>query len=89
MLVVPTCQRGQLDLLNTGPDVDREKDRLLEVVRGQRGRYRKRLHRSRLDPGHRSFCVVLRSFFSLADMHTFAFHCCGGLPSTHQLLQAF
>lgn len=33
ILVVPTCQKGQLDLLNTGPDVDQEKDRLLEEVR--------------------------------------------------------
>lgn len=30
MLVVPTCQRAAMELVNVGPDVDAEKDRLLE-----------------------------------------------------------
>jgi len=40
ILVVPTCQRGQMDMLNTGPELDRERDRLLEEVRGKRGTFR-------------------------------------------------
>jgi len=30
LLVVPTCQQSKVDLVNTGPDVEAEKDRLLE-----------------------------------------------------------
>lgn len=33
LLVVPTCQRAECDLVNTGEKVDEEKDRLLENVR--------------------------------------------------------
>ena len=33
LLVVPTCQRAAMDLVNVGPDVAQEKDDLLERVR--------------------------------------------------------
>ena len=33
MLIVPTCQRASIDLVNTGEEVDRERDMLLERVR--------------------------------------------------------
>ena len=33
VLLVPTCQRAAMDLVNTGPDVAAEKDALLERVR--------------------------------------------------------
>jgi hypothetical protein len=35
MLVVPTCQQADHDLVRTGEKVDQEKDRLLERVRGR------------------------------------------------------
>lgn len=34
MLIVPTCQRADMDLVRTGEQVDVEKDRLLERVGG-------------------------------------------------------
>jgi hypothetical protein len=37
VLVVPTCQRSRLDLVNIGADVAAEKDALLERVRGAGG----------------------------------------------------
>lgn len=33
LLVVPTCQRADYDLVRTGEKIDTEKDRLLERVR--------------------------------------------------------
>jgi hypothetical protein len=33
MLVVPTCQQADYDLVRTGEKIDTEKDRLLERVR--------------------------------------------------------
>lgn len=35
MLVVPTCQQADYDLVRTGEKIDTEKDRLLERVRQQ------------------------------------------------------
>jgi hypothetical protein len=35
MLIVPTCQHAEVDLVNTGERVDQEKDLLLERVRYQ------------------------------------------------------
>jgi hypothetical protein len=32
LLVIPTCQRAAMDLVQTGEDVEMEKDRLLEQV---------------------------------------------------------
>lgn len=32
LLVIPTCQHAQLDLVQTGEKVEEEKDRLLENV---------------------------------------------------------
>ena len=34
LLIVPTFQKAAMDLVNVGPDVAREKDDLLEKVRG-------------------------------------------------------
>lgn len=34
LLIVPTCQRADLDLVQTGEKIDNEKDRLLERVGG-------------------------------------------------------
>ena len=34
MLVIPTCQRSAMDMVQTGERVDEEKDRLLERVGG-------------------------------------------------------
>lgn len=33
LLVIPTCQHAELDLVQTGENVEEEKDRLLENVR--------------------------------------------------------
>jgi hypothetical protein len=33
MLIVPTCQQADYDLVRTGEKIDTEKDRLLERVR--------------------------------------------------------
>lgn len=37
MLVVPTCQQADYDLVRTGDKIESEKDRLLERVRSSRG----------------------------------------------------